>query len=54
MGDIIIPVIVIYFEFMWRAFQKRRVIFRLDKFHVLLDFVEYIGHDLKAESNYPI
>ena len=45
--------IFIYFECVCRVFQKYRVSFRQDKCHFLLNRVEYVGHDLKADGNCP-
>ena len=46
--------ILIHFECVCRVFQKYRVSFRQDKYHFLLDRVEYVGHDLLADGNYPV
>lgn len=43
-----------YFECVCKVFQKYRVIFYLDKCRFLLDCVEYVGYDLKANSNCPV
>ena len=38
--------ILVYFEYIYRVFQKYRVSSRQHKFHFLLDQVEYAGHAL--------
>ena len=44
---------MIYVECVCRGFQKHRVSFRQDNYHFLLNRVEYVGHDLKADGNCP-
>ena len=48
-----IPAILIYFEYVCRVLQKYRVSFRLDKCDFLKEIVEFVGHDLTADDNYP-
>ena len=38
---------------MFVKYLKNRVNFRQDKWHFLLDRVEYIGHNLQVNGNYP-
>ena len=49
-----IPSMSVYFECIYRVFQKFHVSFRQDKFHFVMDRVEYVVHDILADRNYPV
>ena len=48
-----IPAVLLYLECVCRVFQKYRVSFRLDKCTFLQERVEFVGHDLTADGNFP-
>ena len=48
-----IPAILIYFKCVCKVFQKYLVSFRLDKYKFLENRVEFVGHDLTPDGNYP-
>ena len=44
----------IYFECICKIFRKYRVSFRLNKHNFLKPHVEYVGHDVTNDDNYPL
>ena len=48
-----IECVLVYFQCIYKLFKKLRVSFRQDKYHFLLDRVEYVGRDLLPDGSCP-